>query len=409
MAPKFSIWTRTQREHLRHMAIVHQIEIRLKIAAELYRREMSATEFVDEFGGGSVERISQHFALMAKHGRLRRVGEKKDGPRRRGHAETLYRAPEPPFFDTETWALLPYSLRLAYSWNTFKATSKEMRVGIEGAFFEGRPTRDLTCTPVELDDTGWLRVIAKLDAHLDAALEGQEDAKIRAARTGGELIRAGILHAGFESPRCEERLAIRLADGLIEPPIPVPERAAPIFADDLCREILEELNTSDLSVKGYHRQFLGHEPEGIVRHRFSRLKKLGWIAVIDEIKRRGAREKLYRATRPAVRDDSVWTDVPDKLAKTEAWKTFVRFGEMFKESVVAGTFDLRADRHLSWSILSLDREGLRNAVNEMEELAVFVREEKERAVERIEAGAPSLTMIVALMAGESPAGLLKAP
>lgn len=409
MVPKIATSIRSRREQLRRLAIVFRVEIRLKIVAELYIREMSPKEFYEEFGGGSVERVAQHFEALEKSGWLRRVGYKGRHTKRRGRSETLFRATEAAFFDAETWALLPYSVRLASSWNLFKATAWELREGIEGAFFEGRPSRDLTCTAHELDQLGWTRVIAELNARFESIFEEQDDAKIRVAHSGERLVRAGVLQIGFESSRSADWVALGLADSSIEPPIPFLERLAPIFADDLCMQILAELNKRDMSVKQFHREFAGDVSEWVVRHRFDRLKKLAWVAIVDKVKRRGAEEYIYRATKPAVVDNGPWADVPDALREAEAWTTLERLSGLVKEAIVSGAFDIRDDRHLSWSIVALDREGWEKVVAAMEALAAFIRDEEKRARKRIEAGAKPLTMVVGLSAVESPIGPVKAP
>lgn len=395
MVPNMATSVRSRREHLRRLSIVYRVEIRLKIAVELYRREMSPKEFQAEFGGGTVARVSQHFEYLERHGWLRRVHKGHDS-RRRGRSETLYRATETPFFDAETWTLLPYSLRLAFSWSSFRAAARDLEEGIKGAFSGGRLSRDLTCTPLELDELGWRRVIAALDAHFESIFEEQGDAKIRVARTGEELIRAGILQVGFESPR-NDRIALDLADASAEPPIPFPERLAPIFADDLYMEILAKLNQGRMSVKQFHREFASHASLWVVRHRFNRLKELGFLAVVNKVKKGGAQEFIYRATKPAV-DSGLWVDVPDALRETKTWKTFERFSDLVKEAIVAGTFDNRDDRHMAWLIVSLDREGFGNVVAGIEALAAFIRNEEERAKKRIDADAKPLTMVVGLSA-----------
>jgi hypothetical protein len=398
------------REHLHRLAIVFKVEIRLKIVAELFGRTMSPNGFFKEFGGGSVERVAQHFELLEKHGWLRRIGYKSRDVKRRGRSETLYRATEMPFFDAESWALLPYSLRLACSWSLFKATASELREGIEGIFFEGRPSRALAFIPLELDELGWTRVIARLDADFESIFEEQLDAKVRSACTGEELLRAGILQIGFESPRSEDQLALCLVDGSFKSPVPFPERMAPLLADDLTMQILAELNRTDMSVKQFHRDFApGETSEGTVRYRFDRLKDLAWIAVVDQVKRRAAYENIFRATRPAIVTNGPWAEVPEALEKTKTWETFMRFSQLVKEAIVAGTFDIRDDRHLSWSIVNLDGEGWQKVNANMEALEIFLRQEEGSAKERLAAGAQPLTMIVGLMAAESRVGLVKAP
>jgi hypothetical protein len=400
---------RPTRERLRHLAIVFKVEIRLKIVAELYIRAMSPKDFYEEFGGGSVERISQHFEVLDENGWLRRLGHKERRAGRPGRPETLYRATEVAFFDDETWTMLPYSLRLACSWNLFKAIAKELREGIEGAVPTGRPPWDLACLTLRLDPTGWSRVITELGAHFESIFEEHEDAKIRVARTDEELVRHGILQIGFESPQRDEYLARRLAEGQIEPPIPFPERLAPIFADDLSLAILAALNEGDVSVMQFHRGRGGGASEPAVRYRFGRLKDLGWITVVDKVRRRGAYENIYRATGPATVENGPWADMPQILADSETWTEFVHLSNLVKESITAGTFDVRLDRHVCWAIVNLDRQGRDNVVAGMNELEAFIREEERQAAKRIEAGAEPLTMVVALAALESPVGQAKAP
>jgi hypothetical protein len=408
VAPEIEARFKSRRAHLRHLALVFQVEVRLKITAECYLRAMSPKEFAEEFGGGSVARIAQHFEFLEARGWLVEVTEKEETPRRRGHVEKLYRATTTPFFDAETWSLLPYSLRLAYSWSSFKATAKELRQGIEGAGFDGGSGRKLTCTVLELDVLGWTRVIARLDADFEAVYAEQVNAKIRDALGQGELSRVGILQVGFELPSGHEGPAAGLADGLADPPIPFPERMAPIFADDLCLKILEEANKSDLTVKGFHREFASDVSVGVVRGRFARLKELGWIRVVKKIRRRAAHEHVFRAMKPAVVDNGPWADVPDSLGGTEVWATFMRFSALVKEAIVCGSFDLRDDRHLAWCIVELDRTGRQKTINNMEKLHAFIAKEEVQAKKRIAVGAKPVRMTIALGVQGSPV-VIKAP
>lgn len=398
---------RSAREQLRRLSVVFSVEIRLKIVAELYLRPMSPTEFVEKFGGGSVERISGHFAVLEAQGWLRRVGPKPRGSKRPGPDETLYRAVEPAFFDAHTWALLPYGLRLAHSWNSFKATVKEVREGIEGAR-DGRLGHEPSCLCLDLDSLGWSRVTALLDSGFEAAFEEQIDAKFRVATGKGTLTRYGLFQLGFERPHNGDGAALELIDGP-EPLIPFPERMAPVFADDLLMEVLNQLSKQEMGIKRFHREFANGTSEWSVRHRFNRLEELGWIAVARKVKRRAAMEHIYRATRPAVDNDGPWDRVSRSLAEMPAWQQVVRTSDLVKESITAGVFDLRIDRHLSWSIIHLDERGWRNVTAAMARRAVLIGEEQEQAKARIEQGAQPLSMVVALAALESPISSDKAP
>lgn len=409
MAPKVAGSRRSQWDQLRRLAIVFKVQIRLKIVAELYRREMSPTEFYEEFGGGSPARIAQNFAVLERHGWLRRVGQ-KHRTRPSGRPETLYRATELVLFDADLWRLLPYSVRLAYSWSVLQATAKELRNGIEGACLRGRLIREITAVPITLDETGWQQMIKRLALHFDLILEEQTDAKIRAARTGNRLFRVGLLQSGFELPTHHDRLAINLAEGP-DPLTPLPERLAPIFEDRLSMEILAQLNRSEMSVKQFHRTYAtgGVSSERIIRYRFDRLKDLAWVSVVDTVPRRGAKEYIYRATRPSVSSDGFRVEIPDAVSKTDMWAMFERFTTFVEDAIVAGTFDMRDDRHLSWTIVDLDRIGWQNVIEGMDVLGAFGREEEARARKRVRVGAKPLTMVLGLAGIESPNGFGKAP
>jgi hypothetical protein len=59
--------------YLTRLGIVYADPIRLIIVRELNMREMSPPEFVEEFGGGSVDKVRWHFKKLAAHGWLRKV------------------------------------------------------------------------------------------------------------------------------------------------------------------------------------------------------------------------------------------------------------------------------------------------------------------------------------------------
>jgi hypothetical protein len=71
-------------EHLRRLAVVFvAVPIRLKIVTELYQREMSPKQFYEEFGGGSVSRLAQHFERLVETGWLRQMWTEGPGGKRR--------------------------------------------------------------------------------------------------------------------------------------------------------------------------------------------------------------------------------------------------------------------------------------------------------------------------------------
>jgi hypothetical protein len=107
--------------------------------------------------------------------------------------------------------------------------------------------RDLSCTPLLLDETGWTNVIGAMDAQLTSLFEHQDDSRFRVAHTGEELIRVDVFMFGFEMPlpgseRVGPDLVMRA-----EPLGSIHERLSPAIADDMCRRIVKELNLRPMS------------------------------------------------------------------------------------------------------------------------------------------------------------------
>ena len=80
------------------------IRVRIEIVTEAYMREMSPKVFFDEFGGGSLSRVSQHFEKLAA-GEWLWLERTETGGRRRGGVEHFYRAKELVIFEDEAWAV----------------------------------------------------------------------------------------------------------------------------------------------------------------------------------------------------------------------------------------------------------------------------------------------------------------
>jgi DNA-binding transcriptional ArsR family regulator len=414
MAARLAIGT-DARERLRRLAVVFAVELRMKIAVELYMRVMSAPQFYREFGGGSPTRINQNFSTLAKKNWLRLVRSEGPGGRRRGGIEHFYRATEPPFIDAEGWALLPYSVRATSSWNLFKQIAPRLRGDLEVSSNGARHRRDLSCTEVLLDEEGWKRAIAAHDAQFVGFFEEQEDARRRSDLNDEELIRADVFLIAFQSPDSGRLLAASgplLLENPREPLFGFSERLAPILEDDVSLEIVSELNKREISVTQFHRE-LGGASKPAIGRRFKGLEGGGWAAK-GKTKtggtRRGATEQFYRATKPVIHGYDPGADAPSALKGTESWNTFERLCASIKEAMMSGTFDARADRYLAWLLISLDRQGWESVIAGIESLFEFISEEQRRATLRIaKSGEKPITMTLGLGAFEAMKDSIKAP
>ncbi len=410
MAAKLAIGIES-RERLRRLSVVFAVELRLKIVAELYRREMSPTQFFEEFGGGSISRVAKNFERLAETGWLRCVRSEGPGGKRFGGVERIYRATEPAYFDVQTWALVPYSMRVASSWSLFQQIALRLRQAMEASSSNARPKYDLSCKRILLDQAGWEQVIKAVDTQFQCIFEEQVDARLRAHRSGEEMIQADVLLIAFESPRHGGRVGPTLVESDREPLIPFPERLAPVLADEVCMQIVAELNRREMSVTQFHREFGG--AKGGIYRRFRKLETSGWLKKVNEAsggRRRGATESFYRATRPAIIDGDAYANPPDALRGTRSWGTFERLSEKVKKAMLAGTFDARVDRYVTLSFLSLDERGWANVIAGIEALSTFISEEQERAKVRMEKSSEkAIAMTVGLGALESPAESVKEP
>lgn len=412
MAAKIWIGIRSRAKYLRRLSVVFAVEVRLKIVTELYMREMSPKGFYEEFGGGSISRVDKNFKRLVETGWLRYV---RSAPGKGGRGvEHFYRATELAFCDADTWALLPYSIRAAFSWNAFKQIAQRLRDAMEASTFDTRPDRHLTGTQIVLDQRGWERAISAVSDEFVSQFEEQEDSRRRIAHIEEDLIRASSVLMTFQSPtRDDEQVSPLLVENHREPMVPLPLRLSKVFADAVCVQIIHEANQREISAPMFHAEFGGDTIEGI-RRRFKKLAEIGWLKVVHRKtggKRRSAVELFYKATGPAfLKDDGPWTNAPDSLKATSGWTIFERLTEQVKDAMVAGTFDAREDRVLAWSILALDQQGWMKVTASIEALLTFLLREQERAKTRLKKSSEKPILVtIALGAFESPLESVKEP
>jgi len=412
------VWTglKSRREYLRRLSIVYSVELRQKIVTELYMRVMSPKQFFGEFGGGSLPRVAKNFERLERTGWLRRVRTEGPGEERRGGVECFYRATELAIFDYDTWPLLPYSLRVAFSWTMRKQLAERWRDAMQKMTFDARRGRHRSCTSALLDRQGWKRVNAATDGVFVSLFEEQADVRLRTAHSGEKPFVATVALLEFESPaRGSQPVGPSLVEARTDSLAPFWQRLSKVIADEICMQIVAEANRRMVSAPQFYREFRGElgsvGVEG-VRRRFKKLAETSWLAVVDEQsggRRRGATEYFYRATAPAFGDEDPW-EVPASIEDTPSWRVFERFAKLAKEAMRAGTFDARVDRYATWSLLLLDRQGWEKVTAALEELRRLVLAEQERAKARMKkSGEKPIPTTVLLAAFESPKTVTKEP
>ena len=179
-------------------------ELRMKIVLELNGREMSPKGFHDEFGGGSISRVSRAFDLLAEFGWLYQT-RTETGGRRRGAVEHFYRATQPAVFYDEVWVPLPASMKEMISGGIFEELVERIREAMDAGTIDARDDRHFSWAPLRLDQQGWDNVIAQVNAVFHFLFEEQKDADARMAESGEEPIPMTVALAAFESPKDTEK------------------------------------------------------------------------------------------------------------------------------------------------------------------------------------------------------------
>jgi hypothetical protein len=179
-------------------------ELRMKIVLELNMREMSPKGFHEEFGGGSISRVSRAFDLLAEFGWLFQT-RTETGGKRRGAVEHFYRATQAAVFYNEIWAPLPKSMKEMISGGIFEELSERVRKAMEAGTIDARDDRHFSWMPLMLDEQGWTNVLERVDAVFHWLFEEQEEANLRMAESGEKPIPMTVALAAFESPKDTEK------------------------------------------------------------------------------------------------------------------------------------------------------------------------------------------------------------
>jgi hypothetical protein len=119
--------------------------------------------------------------------------------------------------------------------------------------------------------------------------------------------------------------------------------------------IIAELKERPMSPTRYAEEWNLDVPK-TCRH-FNRLEKLGYLEVVDEVSggRRGAPERIFRATQIVVFDTAMWELLPEPIRRDYSGVIWETYGKRVNQALEAGTLDADVDRHFSWKPLKLDR------------------------------------------------------
>jgi hypothetical protein len=140
--------------------------------------------------------------------------------------------------------------------------------------------------------------------------------------------------------------------------------AAAVLAHPVRVRVLEILNERDMSPVEFCRE--GLAPAGMdvshVAYHFRELAEYGCLTVVEENKRRGSIEHVYRGIGRAYFSDMDWSEVSaedrPRITRTVIQGLLARI----EGALMSGTFESREDRHLSWVAMKLDEQGWKEMV-----------------------------------------------
>lgn len=142
---------------------------------------------------------------------------------------------------------------------------------------------------------------------------------------------------------------------------------------------------------------------GHVSYHVKVLKECECIELVDTAPRRGAMEHYYRATDRAFLNAEEWDALPASIRPGMSASGIKTVINDVSSAVLAGTFDKRTDRHLSWTPMLVDEEGWGEIKTALTEMLERVFDIQSASAERLtEADAPGIPVSVAMMAFEAP-------
>jgi DNA-binding transcriptional ArsR family regulator len=148
--------------------------------------------------------------------------------------------------------------------------------------------------------------------------------------------------------------------------------------------ILTRLNEGVASPNEMAKEF--EESLPLVSYHVRILRELDCIELVRTTPRRGAIEHHYRAlTRPFLDDDD-WAQLPPSARKAVSNTVLSKLLGDVRAAVAAGTFDERADRHLSYAPLMLDEQGWRELGDRLGSVLEWAIEEQAASAGRLQDG-----------------------
>lgn len=177
---------------------------RSRIFAEVSVRPLSPSQFVEEIGG-SMSHVSRCFRELAKWGFIEII-EERNGGRRGGGVERIYRSTQRPHFDAPTWEAFPQLVRDEISRFFLANYFGRVADAIKAGTFDEDIDRHLSWKPIVVDREAWTEISESLDEIL-AWLPILESESLERTDDVETLISTTVGLASFRSPAKSQTFA----------------------------------------------------------------------------------------------------------------------------------------------------------------------------------------------------------
>jgi DNA-binding transcriptional ArsR family regulator len=121
----------------------------------------------------------------------------------------------------------------------------------------------------------------------------------------------------------------------------------------------------------------------LVAHHMKVLKELELVELVETVSKRGAKERIYRATGPFIVDDEVWEELAPTLRQPVTAAILRTISRDLARSIGAGKFDEIPDNHLSTTPMTLDREGWAEVVEILAGTIAELLSARKKSMERL--------------------------
>lgn len=340
--------------------------IRLQIVTELFRREMTPAQFHEVFGGRSYASIRRHFLKLVETGWLRPVRpmDYGNGPVRPGRTGTLHRATELPVIDNETFERFPLTIRDTFTVQFLEEMGCRFGEAVKAGTAEAGRDRLAHFQAAELDEQGWCVALAAVERCFKELSQIETDARTRMDHGFGSPLSMIVNLAAFELPPAKASNPSSTQLPRVDQSSFVrhhwPQRIGKVFVDPLNLAIIDILNRAMMTSNELHDYFGLRTPRAL-RERCESLAELGWLTMLDGNSlggsNRDTRSHYFRAASPKTSKAAILRPVPKSARDGEVYGIFDRFSSASVDALEAGTFNRRADRHLTLSQLVVDELG----------------------------------------------------